>query len=167
MAVSLGAGSARAERARTEPASFQTRSARTPRALPASRSLLELAEDQEVRGVAVDSFGNVTAVGLFNGTTTGAAALTAGSATASSAFLLKLNGATGVAVTNGAAVYGNATNTVNANKVAINRQGAGAVKDQVVFGGEYAGTVNFGTVAAPISITSANAADFLVFGKLQ
>ena len=121
----------------------------------------------EARGVAVDSFGNVTAVGLFNGTTTGAAVLTAGSATASSAFLLKLNGATGVASTSSAAVYGNATNTVNANKVAVNRQGTGTVKDQVVFGGEYTGTINFGTVAAPISITSANAADFLVFGKIQ
>jgi len=121
----------------------------------------------EARGVAVDSFGNVVAVGLFNGTTTGAAVLTAGSATASSAFVLKLNGATGAVVTNGASAYGNATNTVNANKVVVNRQGVGTVKDQIVVGCEYSGALNFGTVATPISINSANASDFLVFGKLQ
>jgi hypothetical protein len=120
----------------------------------------------EARGVAVDSFGNVTTVGLFNGTTTGAAALTSASATASSAFLLKLNGATGAVVANGAVAYGNTTNTVNANKVAVNRQGVGTAKDQVVFGGEYGGTLSFGAGAA-LSITNPNASDFLVFGKLQ
>ncbi|MEI6226481.1 MAG: hypothetical protein WCS72_17180, partial [Deltaproteobacteria bacterium] len=118
----------------------------------------------EARGVAVDSFGNVTAVGLFNGTTTGAAALTAASGTASSAFVMKLNGATGATVTNGAATYGNTTNTVNANAIAINRQGAGTVRDGVAFGGEYTGTLGFGT---GLSITSVNASDFLVFSKLQ
>jgi hypothetical protein len=116
--------------------------------------------------VAVDSFGNVTVVGLFNGTTTGAAVLNASSATASSAFVLKLNGATGVVVANGAAAYGNTTNTVNANKVAVNRQGVGTVKDQVVFGGEYQGPVSFGATAG-LNISSQNASDFLVFGKLQ
>jgi hypothetical protein len=120
----------------------------------------------EARGVAVDSFGNVTVVGLFNGTTTGAAVLNASSATASSAFVLKLNGATGVVVANGAAAYGNTTNTVNANKVAVNRQGVGTVKDQVVFGGEYQGPVSFGATAG-LNISSQNASDFLVFGKLQ
>jgi hypothetical protein len=120
----------------------------------------------EARGVAVDSFGNVTVVGLFNGTTTGAAVLTAAGPTASSAFVLKLNGATGAVVANGAAAYGNTTSTVNANKVAVNRQGVGTTKDQVVFGGEYQGTVSFGA-AAGLSITNPNASDFLVFSKLQ
>jgi hypothetical protein len=118
----------------------------------------------EARGVAVDSFGNVTAVGLFNGTTTGAAALTAPSATASAAFVLKLNGATGATVTNGAAAYGNTTNTVNANSIAINRQGTGTVQNNVAFGGEYTGTLVFGALPA---ISSVNASDFLVFSKLQ
>jgi hypothetical protein len=120
----------------------------------------------EARGVAVDSSGDVTVVGLLNGTTTGAATLTAVIPTASSAFVLKLDGNTGATQypAPGGTVYGNATGTVNANKVAINRKGAGAVKDLVVFGGEFGGALDFG--APTTQISAANAADFLVFAKL-
>jgi hypothetical protein len=118
------------------------------------------------RRAASDSSGDVTVVGLLNGTTTGAAALTAVIPTASSAFMLKLDGNTGATQypAPGGAVYGSATSTVNANKVAINRKGAGAVKDLVVLGGEFGGSLDFGAPTTPISAT--NAADFLLFAQL-
>jgi hypothetical protein len=120
----------------------------------------------EARGVAVDSAGDVTVVGLLNGTTTGAAALTAVIPTASSAFVLKLDGTTGATQfpAPGGAVYGSATITVNANKVAINRHGSGAQKDLVVFGGEFGGALDFGAPTAPLTVS--NSSDFLVFARL-
>ena len=114
----------------------------------------------EARGVGVDSTGNVITVGLFNGTTTGAAALVDPNAGGSAAFLLKLDGTSGSTVFS--AAYGNATNTVNANHVAINRHGTGALLDEIVFGGEFGGTLSFGSLP---SITAATADDFLVFAK--
>jgi hypothetical protein len=120
----------------------------------------------EGRGVAVDSLGDVTVVGLLNGTTTGAANLTAATPTASSAFLLKLDGATGLTQypAPGGAVHGDALHTVNANKIAINRQGTGPAKDLVVFGGEFTGALDFGSPTTPLS--AVNAELFLVFARL-
>ena len=116
----------------------------------------------EGRGVAVDSFGNVIWVGLFNGTTTGAAALTDPNAGGSAAFVLKVNGATGA--TTYSAAIGNTTNTVNANHVAINRYGTGATLNEFVFGGEYGGTL---TPLSLPSISTTGASDFVVFGIEQ
>jgi hypothetical protein len=115
----------------------------------------------EARGVAVDSAGNVVAAGLFNGTTTGAATLTAPNSVAAAIFVLKLSGSTGATISS--AGYGNATNTVNANKVVINRQGTGSLQDLLVFGGEFGGALDFGPPTSAISTAGTDA--FLVFGK--
>jgi len=132
----------------------------------------------EGRGVAVDSFGNITFVGLINGATTSSSltpttvapaavpALTTPSGN-SAAIVVKIPGTTGIYNPATANVYGNTTNTVNANKVSINSQGTGAVKDEVAFGGEYNGTLNFGGSSSAISTTTGGNEDFLVFGKLQ
>jgi hypothetical protein len=116
----------------------------------------------EGRGVAVDSNGDLIWVGLFNGTTTGAAALVDPNGGASAAFELAINGATGASTSN--LVIGNTTNTVNANHVSINRYGTGAAKDVFAFGGEYGGSLTIGALP-PISTTGAS--DFLIFGNFQ
>ena len=120
----------------------------------------------EARGVAVDASGDVIAVGLMNGTTTGAATLTSSNPTYPSAFVIKLTGAGGSTQypAPGGAVYGNATGSVNASKLAINRHGTGPVKDLVVFGGDFAGSLDFGPPTVPLD--AAIQEEFLVFAKL-
>jgi hypothetical protein len=147
----------------------------TPALVPVWATGLGSISGDEARGADLDSFGNVTAVGLLYGTTTiqtvtpatvataAVAGPTAPGASNSAAFVLKLSGATGTVTSSSA--YGNTTNTINANSVVVNRYGTGAVKDAVVFGGEYAGALNFGGTSAPMS--SAGTAGFLVFSKLQ
>jgi hypothetical protein len=116
----------------------------------------------EGRGIAVNSYGEPVVVGLFNGTTTGAAALTAASTSASDAFALKLDGGTGA--TQWSAPYGDAS-TQDADFVAINRLGSGAAKDLIDFGGGFAGSVAFPAPAGSLSTTGTDA--FLVFGLFQ
>jgi hypothetical protein len=112
--------------------------------------------------VAVDSSGDATVVGLFFKTTTGAAALTASGTTAADAFVLKLGGATGQ--TQFAAAYGDA-NPQTADRIAINRQGAGAVKDLPVFGGSFSGTIDFGVPAGALTIPTTDMQAFLVYAS--
>jgi hypothetical protein len=123
---------------------------------------------EELRGLALDSFGNPVVVGLFNtplGTpTTGFAALTAAATTASDAFVVKLNGATGAPVANGAKAYGD-MNSQSANAVCINRSGAGALLDDVVFSGAYAGGISFAPTAE--SLTTTGTDTYLTFAQLQ
>lgn len=132
----------------------------------------------EGRGVGVDSNGNVSFAGVINGATTTATvtpssfsatatALTAPGSSLSAAFVAKLSGATGAFASTTAAVYGNLTNTVNANALSVNRQGVGPVKDLTVFGGEYNGTLNFGGTAGSISTTTGGNEDFIVVSRLQ
>jgi hypothetical protein len=135
--------------------------------------------DDVIKGVAVDSSGNVTVGGFLNGsatwsnltpTTSQTTAATSPSITAPggspSSFIVKLPGTTGVFNPATAAATGNA-NVSNTNRVAINARGAGAVKDLVSFGGEYSnGTLDFGPPTTPISNASGGASTFLVFAKL-
>ncbi len=116
----------------------------------------------EGRGVAVNSNGQVVATGLFNGTTTGAAALTAASSAASDAFVLQLDGVTGA--TQLAAAYGDLA-TQDGDFVVINRAGVGSAKDLVDFSGNFAGSMTFPAPAGTISTTGTDA--FLVFGLFQ
>jgi hypothetical protein len=120
----------------------------------------------DARGVAVDSSGDVIAVGLFNGSTTGAATLTSVGSTVPSLFVVKLDGGTGMTqhAAPGGAVYGNVTNGAAANAVVVNRRGAGAVKDLVVLGGEFTGLLDFGAPTTQLNVDSAQ--DFLVFARL-
>jgi hypothetical protein len=132
----------------------------------------------DAKGIAVDSLGNIVAVGLTNGTSTSsvvtpstvaatpASAFVTPSANAA-AFLARLPGASGIFNAATSSVYGNATSAVGASSVSINNGGSGAAKDLVVFGGTYQGTLNFGGGTSPISNPSPPNLDFLVFGKLQ
>lgn len=135
--------------------------------------------DDLMKGVAVDSSGNVTVAGLLNGaatassitpTTVATAPTTSTSITApggsSSSFIAKLPGTTGLFNPATAASTGNATSS-NTNRVAINARGSGPVQDLVSFGGEFSnGTLDFGPPTSPISNGSGGAATFLVFAKL-
>jgi hypothetical protein len=120
----------------------------------------------EARGAAVNSFGDVTVVGLLNGTTTGAATLTAVNPTTPSAFVIQLTGTGGLTQypAPGGTVYGNTTGSVNASRIAINRHGTGSVKDLVVFGGDFSGSLDFGPPTVPLDAASPE--EFLVFAKL-
>ncbi|HEX8971355.1 hypothetical protein [Oryzihumus sp.] len=117
----------------------------------------------EGRGIAVDSLGDVVVAGLFNGTTTGAATLTASSTAASDAFLLKLDGATGS--TQFGAAYGDVY-TQDADFVAINRLGAGTAKDLVDFGGNFASVIDFGSAGSLATSGQNETHGFLVFANL-
>jgi hypothetical protein len=125
-------------------------------------------------GLALDSFDNVTVVGSFNGSTTGAAVLSTTFASSAS-FVLKFNGATGTVVTGGAAAYASfvtATPTTGtaggASQVVINRFGT-AAKDAVVFGGNYSGSLNFAAAPVPaaLGISDPNVSEYLLFGALK
>jgi hypothetical protein len=135
--------------------------------------------DDLIKGVAVDSQGNVTVGGLLNGSATWSNLtpttvattpttdpnLTSAGGSASS-FIVKLPGGTGLFSSAAATVTGNAT-TSNTNHVAINAKGAGTVKDAVSFAGEFAGgTLNFGGSSSAITSPS-GASTFLVFAKEQ
>jgi hypothetical protein len=123
---------------------------------------LGAAQSDEARGVALTSAGDVVVTGLFNGTTTGAATLTAASNAASDAFILKLAGNTGATLFS--AAYGD-VNTQNGNAVAVFHQGTGALQDLTVVGGGFAGTINFGGTAGSLSTTGLNDQQaWLVFG---
>jgi hypothetical protein len=106
-------------------------------------------------GVALTSLGDVVVTGAFNRTTTGAAALTAASATAPDVFLLKLQGATGA--TAFAASYGDALMQTG-DAVAVNRFGA----DQVALVGTLNGSIAFPAPAGTVSATRPQDA-FLLF----
>jgi hypothetical protein len=110
-------------------------------------------------GVALTSFGDVVVTGAFNRTTTGAAALTAASATAPDIFVLKLNGTTGA--TDDAKGYGDAV-TQTGDAVVVNRFGG----NQITVAGTLNGTIPFPAPAG--SVAAAGAQDvFLMTGLLQ
>lgn len=112
-----------------------------------------------VNGVATTSTGDVLVTGLFNKTTTGVAALTAGSTTAADAFLLKLDGATGAAQFS--AAYGDPV-TQSGDAVAVNRFGG----NQFAMTGTLNGSISFPAPAA--AITAVGAQDvFVLVGLVQ
>lgn len=131
----------------------------------------------EGRAVGVDSKGTVALTGLINGATTSTSvtpttvapvpvsALAAPGAGLSAAFLVQLSAASGTFAASSAAVYGNASNGVNGNRLVVNRQGSGAVKDLLVFAGEYAGTLAFGGTSTPITAAAGNNEDFIVLAR--
>jgi hypothetical protein len=97
--------------------------------------------------------------GLFNRTTTGAAALVANGTTASDVFVLKLSAATGA--TDFAAPYGDAA-TQSGDGIAVNRFGS----NQVALTGTLNGSITFPAPAG--ALTAVGATDvFLVTGILQ
>jgi hypothetical protein len=115
----------------------------------------------EGHSIAVDSSGDVVVVGLFNQTTTGVAALVANGNAASDAFVLKLG-------SDATFQYGHAYgdgNSQTADRVAINRIGAGPVKDLVEFGGFVVGTIDFGMAAGAVNWVGGDS--YLVFAALQ
>ena len=120
-----------------------------------------------VASVAVDSFGDVVATGLFFKTTTttggGLAVLTASGTTAADAFVLKLNGTTGTA--DAAHAYGDPA-TQSGDALAINRYGSGAGLNSVTFAGTLNGSATF---PAPVgTITATGVTDvFLIFANLH
>ena len=115
----------------------------------------------EGHGIAADSTGDIVAVGLFNQTTTGVAALVANGKAASDAFVLKL-GADGT--NQFAHAYGDGS-TQTADRVVINRIGAGPVKDLVEFAGFDTGTIDFGMAAGAVTWVGGNS--YLVLAALQ
>ncbi|HUJ27006.1 MAG TPA: hypothetical protein VLW85_13360 [Myxococcales bacterium] len=124
--------------------------------------------------VAVDSFGDVIVTGGFQRTTTGLAALTANGTSASDVFVLKVNGATGAQdfaaptaanKTTDAALYGDAA-TQTGDAVAVNRAGAGAVKDRISIAGTLNSTIDFPSPAGPVTATGVTDT-FLLFSTLQ
>lgn len=120
----------------------------------------------EARGVAVDSRGNATVVGLFSGTTTGAASLTAANVSGSSAFVLELDGSTGDALfpSPGGLAWGDAAHAVAAGRVAIAARGTGDAKDRFVLGGEFQGSIDAGSPTT--RLVAPDPSVFLVFGRL-
>jgi len=119
-------------------------------------------------GVAVDSTGEVFAVGTFNRTATisgtfgtyGADLVTTGAS--SNPFLLQVNGATGAI--DFATSYGDSA-TSSATGIAVNRYGTSAL-NQVAVVGTYVSTLNFPAPAG--SITATNATDvWLTTASLQ
>jgi hypothetical protein len=135
--------------------------------------------DDSIRGVAVDSYDNVTVVGLLNGSATASTVTPTTAATAAvtdpaltsaggsaSSFLMKLPGTTGLFNPATTKATGNST-TSNSNKVAINRLGTGTVKDAASFCGEFAsGSLSFGGSSSTVTSPS-GASTFLVFAKEQ
>jgi hypothetical protein len=113
----------------------------------------------QVSGVAVNSLGQVVAVGRFQATTSGAAELT--SAGSSDVFLLELSGVDGA--TQFAAAYGD-VNTQGADRVVINDKGICHV-NQLAFGGGFAGELAFPEPTG--SLTTDGAAAFLTFGTFR
>jgi hypothetical protein len=112
-------------------------------------------------GVAVDSLGNVLVTGYFNRTTKGAAVLTA-TGTASDAFLLELDGATGA--TRFAGGYGDGA-TQTGDSIAVNRFGPGLALDQLVLAGTLNGAITFPDPAGTVTNPSANTGSYLFFGS--
>jgi hypothetical protein len=119
------------------------------------------AKNDVLNGVAVDSFGDVIAVGGFYGTTTGVAVLTATGTTATDAFVLKLNGSTGAK--DSASAYGDAQ-TQAGDAVVTNR--FGTTPNNITVGGTISGTMNFGAPAGSITATGVNQA-YVLFSTLQ
>ena len=111
-------------------------------------------------GVATTSSGDVVVTGFFNGTTDGAAVLTAARTTGSDVFLLKLDGVTGS--TQFAAGYGDAL-IQSGDSLAVNRFGA----DQFSAGGTLNGTITFPAPAGAATAASGATETFLVVGNLQ
>jgi len=111
--------------------------------------------------VALNSHGDAVAAGLFRGTSTGAAALTANGA-ASDAFLLHLDAAAGSTVF--AAGYGDVA-TQQADSIAINRSGTGAAQDVISLAGTLNGSVTFPDPAGTVTAASSTAEAFLVFAQ--
>jgi|GEM_PF-1350993 len=116
-----------------------------------------------VNSVAVTSFGDVLAVGVFSKVTSGAAVLSATGGAAPDAFLLKLSGATGA--TAFSAQYGDNA-TQSADSVAVNRFGTGSSANLVSFVGTLNGSATFPPPAGTVTAVGATDA-FLVFGALQ
>jgi hypothetical protein len=107
----------------------------------------------EAHGIAVDAAGNAVVVGLFSGTTSGAAAMT--SAGSTDAFLLELDGSTGNTLL--ASHFGDQAQQVG-DRVAIDRQGGA-----IVFCGSFSGNVDFGGPTLSVAPTVTEA--FLVFAR--
>ncbi|HVP62387.1 MAG TPA: SBBP repeat-containing protein [Myxococcaceae bacterium] len=116
-------------------------------------------------GIASTSSGDVVVSGFFRGTTTGVAAITSASTTATDAFVLKLDGISGGL--QDAKAYGD-TATQSADSLAVNR--FGTVTDQFAICGTLNGSITFPavppTVPSAITITSpVGTQGFLAFGK--
>jgi hypothetical protein len=133
----------------------------TPALAPGWAVRLGGAGADAVTSVAVDSLGNVLATGYFNKTTTGAAVLTA-TGTASDAFLLKIDGATGA--TRFASGYGDGA-TQTGDSIAVNRFGTGAALDQVAMAGTLNGAITFPAPAGTVTNPSANTGAYLFFAS--
>jgi hypothetical protein len=144
--------------------------------------------DDQVRGVGVDSFGNPVVSGYLNGSSTsstvtpttaettpigdgpgcvpslpGTCALTA-PAGSNASYVAKLPGSTGLFALGSAAVTGNAFNS-SSNKVSVNRHGAGALRDALLWAGDYSSTVTFSPLSPIVATDSYET--FVVFGVLQ
>jgi hypothetical protein len=111
--------------------------------------------------VAFDSLGDLLVTGFFNRTSTGAAALTA-TGTASDAFLLKIDGATGA--TRFASGYGDGA-TQTGDSIAVNRFGVGSALDQVAMAGTLNGAITFPAPAGTVTNPSANTGAYLFFAS--
>jgi hypothetical protein len=117
-----------------------------------------------VNGVAVDSLGDVLAIGTFNKTTTGAAVISAQTTTAANSFSLKLNGLTGA--TDSAHAYGSVA-TTSGDAVVVNRY-LGTAQDAITMTGTFGATLTFGLPGTATPITATLGTDvYLVTAKLQ
>ncbi len=115
-----------------------------------------------VNGVALTSYGDVVATGIFNRTASisgSTMTITAASTTAADAFVLKLNGLTGAV--DGAAGYGDPV-TQTGDAIAVNRFGA----NQVALVGTLNGSIPFPAPAGTVTATGATDV-FFVTAKLQ
>ena len=104
-------------------------------------------------GVAFDSLGDVIVAGAFNtpaGTpTTGAAALTSGTKSASNPFVLKLNGTTGAA--DSSAAYSDIA-AATGDAIAVNRYGT--TTNQIGIAGTFGNSITFPAPAGPVTATT-------------
>jgi hypothetical protein len=138
--------------------------------VPRWASALGSAGVDEFRGVAVDSSGNVVATGIIAGAAQGTnlPSLTP-PGTNSAMALFRIDGATGVGTVPAgtpAGVYGN--NLVSGaagDGVAINRQAAGPLRDQVVISGDFGQQVVF---PSPVGqLDASGLAAFVLRASLQ
>jgi hypothetical protein len=145
--------------------------------------------DDAMNGVAVDSFGNVIVSGdlltsatasTVTATTTETApvgdgpscvpatpstcALTAPPGTARASYVAKLPGSTGLFDVATATVTGN-THDSSADKISVNRFGAGALKDALLWDGVYSTSLTFAPLSPLVAIDPTET--FVVFGVLQ
>jgi hypothetical protein len=146
--------------------------------------------DDMVRGVAVDSFGNVFVGGYLNGAATastvtptttetapigdgpacvpgtpGTCALTAPGGSGAS-FVAKLPGATGLFDPGAATATGNALSSIT-TKVSVNRSGVGALRDALLWDGDYSTSLVFAPLPPIVATDPSQPETFVVFGVLH